>query len=324
MAEEKKLLRTAAYCRVSTKSDMQDGSFEVQCEYFQKLITENPEMELVGVYGDHGKSGRSMKNRKELNRLIKDCEAGNVDLILTKSISRFARNMLECVETIRHLKELGVTVRFEREGISTDKMGGELMLGILATIAQEESNSISQNMHWSRRKHVEQGQPWERARYGYVSVGKEHRWEIVEHEAEVVRQAFYMAGMCYRYGEIMEELNRMEQEAGTERVWNRTPVRNLLQSVVYVGDYLSNKEVRVVGEDGSVKRIRNKGHEDQVLIEDHHESIVSRELYDVVQELIRYNLLNGCRTNFSAEDQKLMEHAMQVAAKEAASWQTTE
>lgn len=232
---EGKKLRTAAYCRVSTTSDTQDGSFEVQCDYYEKLIRNDPNMEFVGVYGDHGKSGRAMKGRKELNRLIKDCEAGKIDLILTKSISRFARNMLECVEAIRHLKECGVTVRFEKENLDTETMGGELMLGILATIAQEESNSISMNLSWSRQKHVEKGQPWDTARYGFVSVGKEHRWEVVEHEAEVVRQAFYMAGMCYTYGEIAEELTRMEKEDGNGRIWNKAPVVNLLRSETLKG-----------------------------------------------------------------------------------------
>ena len=105
--------RTAAYCRVSTTSDTQDGSFEVQCEYYEKLIRENPDMEFVGVYGDHGKSGRSMRGRKELNRLIKDCEAGHVDLVLTKSISRFARNTSDCLEMVRELTGMGVNIYFE-------------------------------------------------------------------------------------------------------------------------------------------------------------------------------------------------------------------
>ena len=317
---EDKKLRTAAYCRVSTKSDTQDGSFEVQCEYYEKLIRESPGMEFVGVYGDHGKSGRSMRGRKELNRLIKDCEAGLVDLVLTKSISRFARNMLECVETIRHLKECGVTVRFEKEGLDTETMGGELMLGILATIAQEESNSISQNMNWSRQKHVEKGQPWDTARYGYISVGKEHRWEVVEHEAEVVRQAFYMAGMCHTYQEIADELTRMEAEDGDGRVWNKTPVVNLLRSEVYIGNYLSNKECRVVDENGVVKRVKNRGQYDQILIEGHHEALVSRELYDVVQELLDHVTLGGHRTKFSEEERAIMDRAMALAAREAESW----
>ena len=314
--------RTAAYCRVSTTSDTQDGSFETQCEHYEKLIRESPDMEFVGVYGDHGKSGRSMRGRKELNRLIEDCEAGHIDLVLTKSISRFARNMLECVETIRHLKECGVTVRFEKEGLDTETMGGELMLGILATIAQEESNSISQNMNWSRQKHVEKGQPWDAARYGFVSVGKEHRWEVVEHEAEVVRQAFYMAGMCHTYQEITDELNRMESEGGNGRVWTNPTVVNLLRSEVYIGNYLSRKHCRIVDENGVAKRVKNTGQADQILIEGHHEALVSTELYDAVQELLDRTTLGGNRRKFSAEERETMNRAMKLAAREAETWQT--
>ena len=318
---EEKKLRTAAYCRVSTASDTPDGSFEVQCAYYEKLIKDDPNMEFVGVYGDHGKSGRSMRGRKELNRLIKDCEAGKIDLVLTKSISRFARNMLECVNTIRQLSDLGVTVRFEKENLDTETMGGELMLGILATIAQEESNSISQNINWSRQKHVEKGQPWDVARYGYVSVGKEHRWEVVDHEAEAVRQAFYMAGMCHTYGEIAAELTRMEAEDGNGRVWNKTPVVNLLRSETYIGNYLSNKECSIVDENGIVKRTKNKGYVDQILIENHHPALVSKELYSVVQELLDHQTLGGHRRKFSEEERELMSRAMKLAAKEAESWQ---
>ena len=317
---EEKKLRTAAYCRVSTPSDTQDGSFETQCEYFENLIKNDPGMEFVGVYGDHGKSGRAMKGRKEMNRLIKDCEAGMVDLVLTKSISRFARNLQECVQTIRHLTELGVVVRFEKEKLDSNKMGGELVLGILATVAQEESNSISQNISWSRRKHVEKGQPWEAARYGFESVGKEHRWEVVEHEAEVVRQAFYMAGMCYTYGEIAEELTRMEAENGSGRIWNKTPVVNLLRSETYIGNYLSNKECNIVDENGVVRRVKNTGQVEQILIEDHHPALVSEDLYNVVQELLDHKTLGGHRTSFSPEEHEIMDRSMKLAAREAQAW----
>ena len=309
---------TAAYCRVSTNSDTQDGSYEVQCAYYKKLIEENPQMKLVGIYGDHGKSGRNIKDRKELNRLIADCEAGKVKLILTKSISRFSRNMVECVDTIRRLTSLGVTVRFEKENISTNSMGGELMLGILATIAEEESHSLSQNMSWSRRKHLERGEPWDVPRYGYVSSGREHKWIPVPHEVEVVRKAFYMAGMCHTIPEIMDELNRMEAEAGSSRVWNRTPLRSMLTSVVYVGDYLSNKQCKIIDENGHSKRVVNRGEVEQILIEGHHEAIVSRELFDAVQNLVEAGLLSARRTRFSQRDEELMEEAMEAAANEEA------
>ena len=316
-----KKTRTAAYCRVSTTSDSQDGSFEVQCEYYEKLIRNDPEMEYVGVYGDHGKSGRSMKGRVELNRLIKDCEDGKIDFVLCKSISRFARNMLECVQTIRHLAEIGVTVRFEKEGLDTQTMGGELMLGILATIAQEESNSLSQNMNWSRRQHLEKGQPWSKPRYGYKSVGKEHRWVVVEHEAEVVRQAFYMAGMCHTYQEIADELTRMEAEDGDGRTWKKTSVVSMLCSEAYIGNYLSNKKCRVINADGTSKWVDNDGLVDQILIEGHHEALVSKELHEVVGELVKGGTLGGNRRQFSAEERETMSRAMKLAAREAKSWQ---
>ena len=303
---------TAAYCRVSTLSDAQDGSFETQCAYYANLITKNPTMRLVGIYGDHGKSGRSMKIRPELQRLIHDCEQGKVKLILTKSISRFARNMLECVETIRHLSSLGVKIHFEKEQFESDSQGGELMLSILATIAQEESNSISRNLIWSRKKHVERGEPWEKARYGYISIGKNHRWQVIPQEAEIVRQAFFMAGMCFRYPQILREINRMELKNGTIRVWQHGTLKGMLRSLVYVGDYMSNKYCKIVNMDGTSKIVRNKGQVDQILIQGHHEAIIHRDLFDVVQELLKYGLLSATRRRFNDTEFAIMEKARAV------------
>ncbi|MCR5295710.1 MAG: recombinase family protein [Lachnospiraceae bacterium] len=314
---EKQKIRTAAYCRVSSLSDTQDGSFEAQCTYFEKLIRSDPDMEFAGLYGDHGKSGRVMRNRKELNRMIKDCEKGKIDLILTKSISRFARNMLECVQTLRHLRECGVNVRFERERLDLESMGGELMLSILATIAEEESNSISLNSSWSRTEHVEKGQPWEKARYGFVSVGPEHTWEVVGNEADVIKKAFYMAGMCHTYSEITEEMNRMEAANETGRIWTNPGLVRLLRSEAYIGNYLSNKEIRIVDKKGISRRVKNRGEVNRVLIEGHHQAIVSKELYDAVQELLDHRTLGGHRRNFSSKEKEIMERAMAAAVKEA-------
>ena len=320
---EEQVMKTpaAAYCRVSTMSDLQDGSYEVQRDYYKKLINARPDLKLVGIYGDHGKSGRTMQTRPQLKKLIKDCEDGKVKLILTKSISRFARNMMECVETIRHLRELGVKVVFEKEGLDTETMGGELMLGILATIAQEESNSISQNVLWSRRQHALKGEPWERPPYGYISVGKHHKWEAVPEQCDVIRQAFYMAGMCYTYTEILEELNRMEKEMDSGRIWTRGTLAILLKNCAYIGVYLSNKECTISQEDGTAKRVKNKGYKDQVRIEDHHEAFVSQELFDAVNELLKLRALNACLHNYSAEQAKARENGMAVAAKEAKKWE---
>ena len=317
---EEKKLRTAAYCRVSTPSDTQDGSYEVQCEYFEKFIKNNPDMEFAGIYGDHGKSGRYMKGREGLARLIKDCEEGRIQLIYTKSISRFARNLQDFVELTRHLKELGVVVRFEKEGLDTDTLQGELILGILATVAQEVSNNISQNILWSRQHHIEKGQPWDKARYGYVSVGKEHKWEVVEHEAEVVRQAFYMAGMCHTYIEIADEMNRMERENGSDRVWSSATISNLLRSEKYIGNYLSNQGCKVIDGNGATKWVKNTGQVEQILIEDHHPALVSEELYNVVQELLDHRTLSSHRKNFSPEEMEIMDRSIKLAAREAELW----
>ncbi|MBR0079665.1 MAG: recombinase family protein [Synergistaceae bacterium] len=305
---------TAAYCRVSTTKDTQDGSYETQCNYYRQLIETDSTMRLVGIYGDDGQSGRSMKTRPELQRLIRDCELGKVKLILTKSISRFARNMLECVETIRKLNALGVTVRFEKENFDSNSTGGELMLGILATIAQEESNSISKNMSWSRREHLERGEPWEKARYGYISVGKHHRWQIVPEEAEIVRKGFLMAGMCYKIKDILAEMNRMEKKRGSSRIWQSGMLKNMLTSLVYIGDYLSNKQCKILDANGNMRHVINRGHVDQVLIEGHHAPIVSKELFGVVQELVEHGLLSSGRSRYNLEEKKIICRAMGITA----------
>ncbi|MBR3242813.1 MAG: recombinase family protein [Parasporobacterium sp.] len=312
--------KTAAYCRVSTLNDSQDGSFEVQCAYFEKRIKEDPAMEFVGVYGDRGLSGRSMKGRTELNRLIKDCEEGKVERILCKSISRFVRCMLECVQVIRYLSELGVGLYFEREKLDTQSMNGELILGILASIAEEESNSISENAKWAHKQYVERGEPFYTARYGYVSVGKNHRWEIVPREAEIVRKAFYMAGMCHNYKEIVTELNRMEKDSGGKRNWKTNTLVAALSSEAYIGDFLSNKTCHIVGKDGHRKTIQNKGQADQILIQEHHPALVSHELYEIVQMLLRARVLFSFRSNYYPEELLLMEKAKRIAAKEAETW----
>lgn len=309
--------RAAAYCRVSTKHDVQDGSYEMQREYYRKKIEDDDNLELVDVYGDHGKSGRSVKGRKELNRLLKDCADGKIDVIYTKSVSRFARNMMECVELCRQLKTQGVSIIFEKEGLNTGTESGEMMLGILATIAQEESVSISQNMKWARRKRYEMGQPMERASYGFRSHGKDHKWEIYEPEAKRVRLAFYMAGMCHNYQEIRAALNALEEKEDTGKVWNGTPVRNLLTNLAYIGDYLSNKECIYADENG-IHRGKNRGQADQFYIENHHPAIVSREVFDCVAQLIERTVIYSFRSNFKDEDIAFMQECMKITAEEFA------
>ena len=181
--------KVAAYARVSMESERMHHSLSAQVSYYSSLIQKNPDWEYAGVYADYGISGTGMKKRQEFLRMLEDAEAGKIDIILTKSIQRFARNTVDLLRTVRHLKELGVEVWFEKENIHTMSGDGELMMTILASFAQEESRSISENVRWRVKKRFEQGNPNGRFRvYGY-------RWEgdtlvIVPKEAAVVRRIF--------------------------------------------------------------------------------------------------------------------------------------
>lgn len=144
--EEKPKLRVAAYCRVSTDSDEQATSYEAQVEYYTEYIQKNPDWEFAGIYADDGISGTNTKKREEFNRMIDDCKAGNIDMIITKSISRFARNTLDCLKYIRQLKDMNIPVLFEKESINTMDAKGEVLITIMASLAQQESQSLSQNV----------------------------------------------------------------------------------------------------------------------------------------------------------------------------------
>ena len=155
LASRKK--RVAAYCRVSTDQDEQLSSFEAQVSYYTSYINSRQEYELTNIYADEGISGTSTKKREQFNKMIEDCKAGHIDLIITKSISRFARNTLDCLQYVRLLKELGVEIYFEKEGIWTLDSKGEVLLSILSSLAQDESRSISENSTWGIRRRFEQG-----------------------------------------------------------------------------------------------------------------------------------------------------------------------
>ena len=228
--EKQKKLRVAAYCRVSTLMDAQDTSFELQCEHYRGYITGREDYELVGVYGDHGKSGRKMDGRPELGRLLADCEAGRIDLILTKSIARFSRNMRECVATIRRLQTLGVRVFFEKEGIDTSEPRNELLFHLMATIAEEESNSIGRNLMTAHEMRNRRGTPFWQRKYGYKK-GADGEWVPDERPAAKVRSAFCMACAGYSVGSIRRMLIRMEEADPSGKKWRRTDVSMLLRSV---------------------------------------------------------------------------------------------
>lgn len=184
-------LSVAAYCRVSSNSEDQLNSYRAQVGYYTRLISQNPEWQLADIYADEGITGTSMEKRDEFNRMIADCRAGSIDRILVKSVSRFARNTTELIETTRELQELGVVVIFEEQEIDTSQMHSEMQLALHAMAAQEESRSISDNMKWSYQKRMESGTFIGcSAPYGYRL--KNGTLEIVTEEAKVIRMIYQL------------------------------------------------------------------------------------------------------------------------------------
>ena len=281
--------RVAIYCRVSTVLEEQENSYETQQEAYLRLIDSDPNLQLVGIYGDRGKTGTSIKLRPGFQRLIRDCEAGKIDMVMTKSISRFARNLSDCIATIRKLKDLCIPVIFEREGINTMDQLSELNLSILATMAQEEINSISQNLKWSLERRDSSGKPNYRVCYGYRRDEKTCEWLVCEPEARHVRRAFELAAEGWKNRDLLHMLNDMEHRENTGIVWKQPRLHRMLTNICYMGDVLTNKTY--VPDYLSHKRMKNRGQRDQYYLEGHHEAIVSRELFREVNDMIRLRML---------------------------------
>ncbi len=280
----KKKTRTAAYARVSTDSEDQLNSFITQMDYYTKYINNNPEMEFVDLYADEGVTGTKTDKRDEFNRMMQDCRNGKIDLILTKSASRFARNTFDGLNAVRELKKLGIGVVFEENGIDTRTMVGESELTAVYSIAQEEAMSISKNVRMGvqyrmRTGTFKQGQ----APYGYkVTNGI---FTIIESEAEIVRMIF----IAYREGKSMRkiasELNEMgiEKNNGHEQ-WRPQHIKYILTNVRYKGDALLQKTYRT---DFPFKEKPNKGEVDMYYIKNANPPIVDAKLFDAVNELIK-------------------------------------
>lgn len=298
-AKQDGLKRVAAYCRVSTLEEQQELSFETQCSYYEQLIDRDPNMVLVGIYGDQGFSGLRVEHRKEFQRLIADCEAGKIDLVMVKSISRFSRNTIDCIEYLKRLKKHGVTVLFEKEGLNSMDPRTEMVLSIYASMAQSESCSHSENIRWARRRRDEIGDPARMATYGYRRVkdagDSRNRWIIHEPEAKRVRRIFQMAYQGYSTREIREAMNQLEEEEGTGYVWRKDRVVWVLSHEAYRGDLLTNKTITL--DYLHPKLIRNRGQTEQYYIEQHHEPLVDPEVFDTVQEYFKSGKLKGanCR-----------------------------
>ena len=274
----RKRKKVAAYARVSLESEKLAHSLSAQVSYYSELIQSNPEWEYVGVYADSFISGTGTAKRAELQRLIADCEAGRVDIVLTKSISRFARNTVDLLEIVRHLKELGISVRFEKENLDSLTADGELMLSILAGFAEEESKSISSNIKWAIQKKYERGEQWHTAAFGYRWNGE--TFIVQEDEAVVVRRIFddFLNDVPIR------RIQKWVNENGFPGMSN-VGITYMLQNEVYKGDVILQKYFTPNPLDHQSKR--NEGELPRYYVENNHEPIVSREVWQAVQDKIQ-------------------------------------
>ncbi len=237
-----KKLRVAAYCRVSSEKDEQINSFEVQVSYYTEKIGSNPQWKLVNIYADEGITGTSMKHREDFKRMLRACREGRIDLILVKSVSRFGRNNLDTLKTIRALQERGVGVIFEKEGLDTRTMNSELLLAFHSAFSQSESESIRENVRWGWRRAFEQGKVMvSPAMFGFCQ-GPDGKPAIDEEQAEAVRWMYRE----YLNGKSIAEIKRGLEQQGVKTsrggdVWNCTVIQHILQNEKYKGDALLQK-----------------------------------------------------------------------------------
>lgn len=272
--------KVAAYARVSEDRGRLKHSMSAQVSRYSAMIQQNPEWEYAGVYADMGISGTTSDGREEFGRLLADCEAGKIDIVLTKSISRFARNTVDLLETVRHLKGLGIEVQFEKEKINSLSEDGELMLTLLASFAQEESRSISENVKWAIRKGFEKGKTNSFCIYGYRWDGKE--FHIVPEEAEVVRLIYsnYLKGMSAEQTE--RQLAEMGVKSYTGGHFSNTSIRAILRNEKYTGNMLLQKSY--IQDHITHKTVLNHGELPMYYAENTHPAIISQETFDAVQK----------------------------------------
>ena len=281
-----KELRVAAYCRVSTEEEEQLSSFETQTAYYRDKIAEHDGWRLAGIFADEGISGVHTKKRTGFLQMIAQCKAGNIDLILTKSISRFARNTLDSIQYIRMLKGLNVAVYFEKENINTSTMTSEMMLTVLSAFAQAESESISKNVKWGIRRGYKQGKfTFQYSNMLGYQKGKDGHPQIIPEEAEIIQLIYFSYLDGKSLGSIADLLNEKQIPTPSGKsTWNTQGVLRILQNERYAGDVLLQKTFRSDLLNGTTKK--NNGELPQYYIKDNHKGIVSHEVFQKVQEEI--------------------------------------
>lgn len=283
-------LRVAAYCRVSTDDEDQLSSYETQKLYYTDTIMKNPEWSFVDIYADEGLSGTRAKSRKDFLRMIRHCKQGKIDMILVKSISRFARNTVDCLNYIRLLKGIGVAVFFETQNINSLQEDSEFLITLHGAFAQQESESISANVRWGKRQAMREGKAIMIYKNLYaLQKSEDGRPEIIPEQAAVVRDIYsrFLAGDSLRMlrDRLME--NHTPNVHGEEK-WTLSSIRNILTNEKYCGDVLLQKTF--ISDCISKKAIKNTGQLPMYLIQNHHEAIIDRETFQMVQtELARRN-----------------------------------
>ena len=276
-------LRVAAYCRVSTDQEEQLTSYEAQMAYYTEKIMTNPEWTMAGIFADEGITGTSVKKRAEFLKMIRLCRKGKIDMILTKSISRFARNTVDCLNFVRELKELGIAIIFETENINTLTTDTEVFITMLAGFAQAQSESMSQSIRWGKRQSFKSGKvtfQYKRM-YGYKR-GEDDQPHIIPEQAEVVKRIFesYLAGMSVANIKKMLEAEGIPA-AGGKPQWSEGALQYLLRNEKYCGDALLQKTF--VENCMNKKTRKNNGELPKYLVQNHHVGIIDRHLFERVQ-----------------------------------------
>ncbi|MGF7142366.1 DNA invertase Pin-like site-specific DNA recombinase [Anaerotaenia torta] len=287
--------RVAAYCRVSTDSDEQESSYDTQIEHYTTYIESHPEWVLAGIYADDGISGMNTKKRDEFQRMISDCNDGKIDMIITKSISRFARNTVDCLNYTRALKNMNIGVYFEKENINTLDANGEVLMTIMASLAQQESESLSANVRLGLQFRYQQGKVQVNHNWflGYTKDDDGHL--IIDPEqAEVVKRIYreYLEGKSFLQIKRSLETDGIRNGAGNKK-WHESNIKQILTNEKYIGDALLQKTYTV--DILEKKREANKGQVPKYYVEDSHEPIIPKDIFLKVQEEIarRANLTKG-------------------------------
>ncbi len=285
--KEMQKLRVAAYCRVSTGDESQQTSYTKQCEYYTELIEKKVEWIMAGIYADEAITGTSRAKRKQFNHMMDDAEAGKIDYIVTKSISRFARNTVDTLNCVRQLRNQNppVGVFFEKENIDTLDAKGELILTILSAMAQDESRSISDNIRWTFQKKFQEGKPQVNLKrmLGY-DAGPDREWVINPEQAEIVRTIFeqYLCG--YSANRVAEILNKAGKKTVNGKLWRADTVLNILRNEKYVGDIEMQKTI--TKDYLTHQSVVNNGEAPKYYVKDHHVGIIDRFTWDRTQALL--------------------------------------